>query len=214
MVNVLVPDTSLSLAGILPRTKRFKIMGIFSLGSPEMDQSYAYINIKSAQKLLRMKGTVHGVRIRYQDLFKARTLINLDRNRVNKELNKNFLSNNWTNQYGTLFKAINMEKFLVSLLLSLVILIAVFNVVSLSVMTISEKKSQIAILMTVGASKLFVQKIFIYFGLLIGITGTVIGLILGLTLSYFLGSIVDFLESLFGIRFFFLKKVFFAKAFF
>jgi len=201
MVNVLVPDTSLSLAGILPRTKRFKIMGIFSLGSPEMDQSYAYINIKSAQKLLRMKGTVHGVRIRYQDLFKARTLINLDRNRVNKELNKNFLSNNWTNQYGTLFKAINMEKFLVSLLLSLVILIAVFNVVSLSVMTISEKKSQIAILMTVGASKLFVQKIFIYFGLLIGITGTVIGLILGLTLSYFLGSIVDFLESLFGIRF-------------
>lgn len=201
MVNVLVPDTSLGLTGILPRTKKFKVTGIFSVGAPEMDQSYAYIDIRNAGKLLRMKNSVHGVRIRYQDLFQARTLIHQDKNRVNQELNQNFQSNNWTNSYGTLFKAIKMEKFLVSILLSLVILVAIFNVVSLSVMTINEKRSQIAILMTVGASRSFIQKIFIYFGSLIGITGTAVGLIIGLTLSYFLGPIIDFLENLFGINF-------------
>ena len=201
MVNVLVPDTSLGLTGILPRTKKFKVTGIFSVGAPEMDQSYAYIDIRNAGKLLRMKNSVHGVRIRYQDLFQARTLIHQDKNRVNQELNQNFQSNNWTNSYGTLFKAIKMEKFLVSILLSLVILVAIFNVVSLSVMTINEKRSQIAILMTLGASRSFIQKIFIYFGSLIGITGTAVGLIIGLTLSYFLGPIIDFLESLFGINF-------------
>ena len=148
-----------------------------------------------------MNNSVHGLRIRYQDLFQARTLTNQDRNRVNKELNKNFNSSNWTNAYGTLFRAINMEKFLVSMLLSLVVLVAVFNVVSLSVMTINEKKSQIAILMTVGANRLFIQKIFFYFGSLIGLFGTFIGLIIGLTLSYFLGPIINFLENLLDMNF-------------
>ena len=148
-----------------------------------------------------MKNSVHGVRIKYQDLFKARALIHQDKNRVNLELNKSFSSNNWTNTYGTLFKAINMEKFLVSILLSLVILVAIFNVVSLSVMTINEKRSQIAILMTVGANRSFVHRIFIYFGSLIGIAGTIVGLIIGLTLSYFLGPIVNFLENLLDINF-------------
>ena len=210
MVNVLVPDTSLSLAGILPRTKRFKVTGIFSIGAPEMDQSYTYIDIKNAEKLLRMKNSVHGVRIKYQDLFQARTLIHQDKDRVNLELNKSFGSNNWTNAYGTLFKAINMEKFLVSILLSLVILVAIFNVVSLSVMTINEKRSQIAILMTVGANRSFIHRIFIYFGSLIGIAGTIVGLIMGLTLSYFLGPIVNFLENLLGIN---LLEVYFINYF-
>ena len=201
MVNVLVPDTTQGLAGFLPRTKRFKVTGIFSLGAPEIDQSYAYMNIKNAGKLLRMGNSVHGIRVRYQDLFQSGNLILQDRNQVNEQLQKKFASNNWTNSYGTLFKAINMEKFLVSMLLSLVVVVAVFNIVSLLVMTINEKRSQIAILMTVGASKSFIQKIFFYFGSLIGITGTFIGLIIGLTLSYFLSPIFTFLENLFGMNF-------------
>lgn len=201
MVNVLVPDTTQGLAGFLPRTKRFKVTGIFSLGAPEIDQSYAYMNIKNAGKLLRMGNSVHGIRVRYQDLFQSGNLILQDRNQVNEQLQKKFASNNWTNSYGTLFKAINMEKFLVSMLLSLVVVVAVFNIVSLLVMTINEKRSQIAILMTVGASRAFIQKIFFYFGSLIGITGTFIGLIIGLTLSYFLSPIVTFLENLFGMNF-------------
>ena len=201
MVNVLVPDTTQGLAGFLPRTKRFKVTGIFSLGAPEIDQSYVYMNIKNAGKLTRMGNSVHGIRVRYQDLFQARNLILQDKNQVNEQLQKKLRSNNWTNSYGTLFKAINMEKFLVSMLLSLVVFVAVFNIVSLLVMTINEKRSQIAILMTVGASKSFIQKIFFYFGSLIGITGTFIGLIIGLTLSYFLSPIFTFLENLFGMNF-------------
>ena len=201
MVNVLFPDTNLSLAGILPRTKRFKVTGIFSIGAPEMDQSFAYINITNAQKLLRLDDTVHGVRIRYKDLFQAPRMVHLDTIRVNQALNSYYSSGNWTNNYGTLFKAINMEKFLVFLLLSLVIVIAVFNIVSLSVMTINEKRSQIAILMTIGATPSFVQKIFMYFGSLIGITGTLLGLLIGLVLTYFLGPIIAFIENLLGMRF-------------
>ena len=201
MVNVLFPDTNLSLAGILPRTKRFKVTGIFSIGAPEMDQSFAYININNAQKLLRLDDTVHGVRIRYKDLFQAPQMVHLDTIRVNQALNSYYSSGNWTNNYGTLFKAINMEKFLVFLLLSLVIVIAVFNIVSLSVMTINEKRSQIAILMTIGATPSFVQKIFMYFGSLIGITGTLLGLLIGLVLTYFLGPIIAFIENLLGMRF-------------
>ena len=201
MVNILVPDTTLSLAGILPRTKRFKVTGIFSIGAPEMDQTFAYINITNAQKLLRMGDSVQGIRIRYQDLFQARQLVHQDANRVNHSIGTKFSSSNWTNSYGTLFQAIKMEKFLVFLLLSLVIVVAVFNIVSLSVMTIHEKRSQIAILMTIGASQSFIQKIFIYFGSLIGLAGTGLGLIIGLVLTYFLGPIINFIENLLEIRF-------------
>ena len=201
MVNILVPDTTLGLAGILPRTKRFKVTGIFSVGAPEMDQSFAYINITNAQKLLRMNNSVHGIRIKYKNLFQANQLIHQDTNRVNQELGTQFSFSNWTDSYGTLFQAIKMEKFLVFLLLSLVVLVAVFNIVSLSVMTINEKRSQIAILMTIGASQSFIQRIFIYFGTLIGLAGTFLGLIIGLTLTYYLGSIINALENLFEIRF-------------
>ena len=201
MVNILVPDTTLSLAGILPRTKRFKVTGIFRIGAPEMDQSFAYINITNAQKLLRMSNSVHGIRIKYQDLFQARQLVYQDTYRINEVLGTQFSSSNWTNSYGTLFQAIKMEKFLVFLLLSLVVVVAVFNIVSLSVMTINEKRTQIAILMTLGASRSFIQRIFIYFGSLIGLAGTCLGLIIGLVLTYFLGPIINFIEDLLDIRF-------------
>ena len=201
MVNILVPDTTLSLAGILPRTKRFKVTGIFRIGAPEMDQSFAYINITNAQKLLRMSNSVHGIRIKYQDLFQARQLVYQDTYRINEVLGTQFSSSNWTNSYGTLFQAIKMEKFLVLFLLSLVVVVAVFNIVSLSVMTINEKRTQIAILMTLGASRSFIQRIFIYFGSLIGLAGTCLGLIIGLVLTYFLGPIINFIEDLLDIRF-------------
>jgi len=201
MVNILVPDTTLSLAGILPRTKRFKVTGIFRIGAPEMDQSFAYINITNAQKLLRMSNSVHGIRIKYQDLFQARQLVYQDTYSINQVLGTEFSSSNWTDSYGTLFQAIKMEKFLVFLLLSLVVVVAVFNIVSLSVMTINEKRTQIAILMTLGASRSFIQRIFIYFGSLIGLAGTCLGLIIGLVLTYFLGPIINFIEDLLDIRF-------------
>ena len=93
-VNILVPDTSMSIAGLLPRTKRFRVTGIFSIGAPEMDQSFAYINIKNAQKLLRIGDSVHGIRIKYKDLFEAPELVEEDIKIVNQTLKTYLYSTN------------------------------------------------------------------------------------------------------------------------
>ncbi len=200
-VNVLVPDTSSGLAGTFPRTKRFRIVGIFNTGSTEVDQSYVYLHISNAAKLLRMKNFIHGVRVKYSDLFLSEKQVSLDVRRINQKLGKFYSTTNWTYSYGTLFKAIKMEKFLVSLLLSAIILVAIFNVVSMLVMTINEKRSQIAIIMTIGGTKNLIEQIFLYFGSLIGIAGTFLGLIFGLLVTLFLGPIIEFLEFILDRRF-------------
>ena len=200
-VNVLVPDTNLGLAGILPRTRQFTVSGIFSLGAPEMDESFVYLNIKNASKLLRMNNSVHGIRVRYSDLFMAPTEIYKDLFRIQNSLNINVGADDWTRSYGTLFKAIKNEKFLISLLLTFIVLVAIFNVVSMLVMIINEKRAQIAVLVTLGGTRRFIQKIFIYFGSLIGIFGTLSGLLIGLLITYNLGSIIGLLEYTFGVKF-------------
>jgi lipoprotein-releasing system permease protein len=200
-VNVLVPDTNLGLAGILPRTRQFTVSGIFSLGAPEMDESFVYLNIKNASKLLRMNNSVHGIRVRYSDLFLAPTEIYKDLFRIQNSLNINVGADDWTRSYGTLFKAIKNEKFLISLLLTFIVLVAIFNVVSMLVMIINEKRAQIAVLVTLGGTRRFIQKIFIYFGSLIGIFGTLSGLLIGLLITYNLGSIIGLLEYTFGVKF-------------
>ena len=200
-VNVLVPDTNLGLAGILPRTRQFTVSGIFSLGAPEMDESFVYLNIKNASKLLRMNNSIHGIRVRYSDLFLAPTEIYKDLFRIQNSLNINVGADDWTRSYGTLFKAIKNEKFLISLLLTFIVLVAIFNVVSMLVMIINEKRAQIAVLVTLGGTRRFIQKIFIYFGSLIGIFGTLSGLLIGLLITYNLGSIIGLLEYTFGVKF-------------
>ena len=200
-VNVLVPDTNLGLAGVLPRTRQFIVSGIFSIGAPEMDEAFAYLNIKNSSKLLRMDNSVHGIRVRYKDLFLAPVEIYKDLFSIQNTLQLDLKASDWTRSYGTLFKAIKNEKFLISLLLTFIILIAIFNVISMLVMIINEKKAQIAILVTLGGTKNFIQKIFIFFGSLIGFFGTLTGLIAGLLITYNLGSIINVLENLLGIKF-------------
>jgi len=200
-VSILVPDTNSGIAGVFPRTKKFKVVGIFNIGSPEIDQSYIYLHISNAAKLLRMGDVIHGIRIKYDNIFLAEEQIFKDENRINKILDKYYTSSNWTSSYGTLFQAIKMEKFLVSLLLSIIILVAVFNTVSMLVMTINEKKGQIAILITLGGTKKFIQRIFLFFGSLIGISGTLFGLIFGILVTKFLGQIIRFLEEILNMKF-------------
>ena len=198
-VNILVPDTGLGILGTSPRVKRFKVSAIFSIGSPEVDQSFVYINIKDAAKLLRIKNKVHGVRVRYTNLFNAKKEIKEDLLKVQNTLSGKYKSQDWTKSYGTLFRAIKMEKFLVSFLLFLVVLVAIFNLVSMMVMTVNEKRPQIAILMTMGAKPSTIQRIFIFFGSLIGFLGTFFGTILGLLLSFNLGSLISFIETTLNI---------------
>ena len=209
-VNILVPETVLGLAGILPRTKKFKITGIFSLGAPEIDQSYVYLNANKASKLLRTGESVHGIRIRYSNLFNAKDYIRSDLVRINKEFQKNYKASTWETTYGTLFEAIQMERFLVAFMLMTLVLISSYNLMSMLIMTIKEKESQIAILISLGATNRFIKNIFLFFGFLIGLVGVIIGLLMGLLVTTYFGSIVSFVESLFGIHF---MKVYFIDYF-
>ena len=209
-VNILVPQTALGLAGILPRTKKFNVTGIFSLGAPEIDQSYVYLNTENASKLLRTGEYVHGMRIRYSNLFDSKDNIKSDLLRVNKEFQVIYKARSWETNYGTLFEAIQMERFLVALMLMTLVLISSYNLMSMLIMTIKEKESQIAILISLGAKNNLIKNIFLFFGFLIGSAGITIGLLSGLLLTSNFGSIVSFIESLFGIQF---MKVYFIDYF-
>ena len=198
------------MAGILPRTKKFKITGIFSLGAPEIDQSYIYLNTDNASRLLRTGESVHGIRIRYSNLFNAKDYIKSDLLRINKEFQKNYKASTWETSYGTLFEAIQMERFLVAFMLMTLVLISSYNLMSMLIMTIKEKESQIAILISLGATNRFIKNIFLFFGFLIGLVGIIVGLLAGLLLTIYFGSIVSFVESLFGVQF---MKVYFIDYF-
>ena len=200
-INVLVPDTGLGIAGIFPRTKKFKVSGIFSVGAPEIDQSYAYMSIKNASKLLRMKESIHGVRIKYKDLFTSAEQVRSDTANLISNQNKRFTNRTWQQNYGTLFEAIQNERFLVSFMLFMLIILSAYNLMSMLVMTVNEKRSQIAILMTMGATTNTIRNVFLIFGSLVGTSGIVIGGLMGLIVSINFGSIINFLESLMGIKF-------------
>ena len=200
-VNVLVPDTGLGIAGIFPRTKKFKVSGIFSVGAPELDQSYAFMGIQNVSKLLRMNEKVHGVRIKYKNLFDADYQVRSDTANLNTNLDKRFTNNTWQQNYGTLFEAIQNERFLVSFMLFMLIILSAYNLMSMLVMTVNEKKSQIAILMTMGATTRTIRNVFLIFGGLVGSFGIVLGNLIGIIISINFGSIINFLESLMGIKF-------------
>ena len=209
-VNVLVPDTGLGLAGIFPRTKKFKISAIFSIGAPELDQSFAYMSIANASKLLRINQSITGVRIKYQDLFSSNKQIRLDAANVRKNLNKEVMTSTWQQNYGTLFEAIQNERFLVSLMLFMLILLSAYNLMSMLVMTVNQKKPQIAILMTMGATSKTIKNVFLLFGGLVGSFGILLGCLAGLIISINFGSIINFLEILFNTKF---LKVYFIDYF-
>ena len=209
-VNILVPETSLGLAGIFPRTKKFKITGIFSLGSPEIDQSYVYLHSNNASKLLRTGEYVHGIRIRYSNLFESKEQIKSDLLRINREFQKDYNASTWESSYGTLFEAIQMERFLVAFMLMTLVLISAYNLMSMLIMTVKEKESQIAILISLGATNYLIRNIFLIFGFLIGFTGILIGSLAGLLLTTYFGSIVSFIEGLLGVQF---MKVYFIDYF-
>ena len=198
-ISLMVPDTSIGLAGSLPKTKRFVVTGIFNVGASDVDSSYAFIDIQNASKLLRLGDLIHGVRIKYINLFDANTLILQDRANLSKILDRYLKASSWSTTYGTLFRAVTMERYLVSFLLFFIILVAVFNIVSTLVMTVRDKQSQIAILMTLGLSSKHIRNIFLYFGSLIGLVGALFGLCIGLLITYNLESIFAFIESVMGV---------------
>ena len=197
-VSLMLPDNKASFSGYFPKIKNFKVTGIFRVGSPDIDEGIAYINISQASKLLSLKDKIHGFRIKFKDLFDANylsweVLIDLE-----DYTNQILISENWTLTYGPLFEAIMMEKTLVGLLVFLIVLVAAFNIVSMLIMMINDKKAQLAIFKTMGMSKYEISKIFIYLGAMISMIGSLVGLVLGMVITFLLSSKIfeEFITSL------------------
>ena len=200
-VNVLVPDTGLGIAGIFPRTKRFKVSGVFSIGAPELDQNFAYMSIANASKLLRTNNSVTGIRLKYKDLFSSSYQVREDASRLRSYNNKSLSTSTWQQNYGTLYQAVENERFLVAFMLFMLVVLSAYNLMSMLVMTVNEKKSQIAILMTMGATERIIRNIFLVFGGLVGLVGIAIGSIAGSVISYNFSTIMTFIENLFNVQF-------------
>jgi lipoprotein-releasing system permease protein len=197
-VNLITPQASASIIGIQPRFKRFIVSGIFEAGISEYDNNLAFIQLKQAQKLYQMKNTVSGVRLKVDDLFSADVITQ----NIVKKLDENYYGVDWMRQKSNFIQALNLEKQMIGIILSLIIAVAAFNIVSMMVMVVVDKRADIAILKTLGMSPKRIVKIFFYQGLTIGIIGISIGLILGILLALNIESIISGIESIFGFQFF------------
>lgn len=195
-VTMVTPSANVTPAGIAPRLKRFTVVGIFYLGMYEYDSTMAIIHMKDAQRLFRMQGKITGVRAKLNDLFAAPFIRN--------ELQDNSLSNywvrDWSSYHANWFRAVKIEKRMIFLLLLLIVAVAAFNIVSTLVMVVTDKQSDIAILRTLGASPRSIMGIFMVQGAIIGMIGTLVGTVGGVSLALNLDTVVPFIEGIFGIR--------------
>lgn len=198
-VALIAPQGQVTPAGVIPRLKQFTVVGVFEVGHFEFDSTLAIIDLADAQKLYQLGDAVSGVRLKLQDLMKAP--------QVAYELSRtlpsagNFFVRDWTRENANFFRAIQIEKRMMFIILTLIIAVAAFNIVSALVMVVTDKQSDIAILRTLGASPSSIMKIFIVQGALIGTIGTLLGLIGGVLLAYNVSEVVAFIEHLFGVQF-------------
>ena len=195
-VTLIVPEMTVSMAGAMPRLKRLKVVGIFEVGYL-YDHGYAFMHINDAGKLFKLNEGVSGIHARLKDPFSSPRLM-YD---IAKNLTPEFSVIDWTTQNSTYFSAVKMEKTMMFFTLMMILAIAVFNLVSTMIMVVTDKRADIAILRTLGASTTKITTIFICQGALIGCTGTLLGVVLGITLALNVTDIVSFIEHLFSVQF-------------
>ncbi|MDG1097102.1 MAG: lipoprotein-releasing ABC transporter permease subunit [Methylophilaceae bacterium] len=198
-VVLMAPQGQFTPTGVIPRLKQFRVVGLFQIGMYEYDAGLALIHIEDAAKLYRMGEQVSGLRLKINDLFDAPTMT--------AELNKSlqplgaYYITDWTQQHANFFKAIQLEKRVMFIILTLIVAVAAFNIVSTLVMAVTDKRADIAIMRTLGASPQSIMQIFIIQGALIGIIGTFFGAILGIVIALNIDTIIPFIENLFQIQF-------------
>jgi len=196
-VVLVLPEASLSPAGVTPRFKRFNVTGIFRVKA-EVDGLFAYMHVDDAARLLRQPNTVEGVRVRLDDLFKA-PQVGWE---LSQDLDGLYWASDWTRTHGNLFQAVQMEKTMMTLLLSFIVAVAAFNIVSSQVMLVTEKRGNIAVLRTLGATPASIMRIFIVQGTLIGFAGTALGVGLGVLLALNISDIGAWVEQTFNANMF------------
>ncbi|OGT62452.1 MAG: hypothetical protein A3E85_01380 [Gammaproteobacteria bacterium RIFCSPHIGHO2_12_FULL_45_12] len=196
-VTVVTPQVSLSPAGVLPRFKRFTVVGIFRAGNGfGFDRGFGYIDLHDAQKLYGMGANVTGLHVDIKDVYAAPT--------VAVQLANDFSANanisTWADQFGEFFHAVQLEKTMMFFILMLLIAVAAFNLVSTLVMVVNDKESDIAILRTFGATPRMIMSIFIVQGSLVGLMGTLLGVVSGVFLAYHVTTLVNVIEHVFHVQ--------------
>lgn len=183
--------------GVMPTTKRFTVTGIYRVGMYEFDRRLAFINMEDAQALYRLGDAVTGIRLAVADVFRAPEIVR----EAALALGEPVLVGDWTRRHVNFFRSIQVTKSILFVILLMVIAVAAFNIVSTLVMVVKEKQADIAILRTVGARPSSILGIFVTQGTIIGLVGTLAGLLAGVLIAANLESIVGFMESTFGIKF-------------
>lgn len=196
-VTIMIPQATVTPAGMIPRFKRFTVVGVFSAGTGfNFDTKLAFINIEDAQKLMQLGNDVSGIKMKINNVYQAPELSA----RLSELLGQEYQIGNWTQQFGEFFQAVKMEKTMMFMILLLIIAVAAFNLVSSLVMVVNDKQAEIAILRTIGATPSTILWIFIVQGMMVGIVGTFLGLAGGLLLANNATAIVNFLQSMFHVK--------------
>ena len=198
-VTFVAPEVAVTPAGMFPRMKRFTVVGIFHVGAGEIDGHVVMAHVQDAGRLLRLKPCeVQGIRLKLHDLFQA-PQVAWELATLLRE--QDFYARDWTRTHGNLYQAIRMEKTMIGLLLLLIVAVAAFNIISTLVMVVTDKKSDIAILRTLGATPRQIMATFMVQGSVIGIVGTLVGGMLGVLAALNVSAAIKGLESLLGIQF-------------
>jgi lipoprotein-releasing system permease protein len=195
-VTLVAPSGQVTPAGVVPRLKQMTVVGVFDSGHYEYDSALAMVHVEDAARIFRLEGPT-GIRLKLRDLHEARTVAM----QLAGSLSGDLLIRDWTRQNKTWFAAVELEKRMMFIILTLIVAVAAFNLVSTLVMTVTDKRADIAILRTLGASPRSIMGIFMVQGAMVGVIGTLAGLALGLGIAFNIDVIVPALERLFSASF-------------
>ena len=196
-IQVTLPMISVTPAGIFPRTKRVTVSGIFEVGA-QVDASVAFMHQQDMQKLMRLGDNYQGFQLQFEDPYKVDSWLKSNATSILP----NHQWRSWPNTMSSLFQAMRMEKLVVSLLLSVIIAVAAFNIIASLVLMVADKRKDIAVIRTMGANSSLITKIFIVQGMTVGAIGVLSGTLLGCFVAYFIGDIVGIIEGLLGVYLF------------
>ena len=196
-IALIAPQGIVTPAGVIPRLKQFSVVGVFEAGLVDADSGLALVHMQDAQTLYQMGPAVSGVRLKLDDLFAARTVAN----ELLARLPPNVFASDWTRSHANFFRAVEIEKRMMFLILGLIVLVAAINIISTLVMAVIDKQADIAILRTLGAAPRSILQIFMVQGMVLGVLGTLAGVVVGIITALNIDVIVPAIERAFSIKF-------------
>ena len=196
-IALIAPQGIVTPAGVIPRLKQFSVVGVFEAGLVDADSGLALVHMQDAQTLYQMGPAVSGVRLKLDDLFAARTVAN----ELLAKLPPNVFASDWTRSHANFFRAVEIEKRMMFLILGLIVLVAAINIISTLVMAVIDKQADIAILRTLGAAPRSILQIFMVQGMVLGVLGTLAGVVVGIITALNIDVIVPAIERAFSIKF-------------